>query len=281
MIKAISLLIPALVVTLTISAAAGPATKPLKALLVIGGCCHDYATQKDLISTGIETRANVKIDVCYSPDKGTKPVFACYEKDDWAAAYDVIIHDECAAEIKDPAIVNRILAPHRKGLPAVALHCAMHSYRVSPDFKQPMAPGADGGLWFDFLGVQSTGHGKQFPIEITYVDPSSPITKGLASWTTSDEELYNTITVHPGITPLAKGKQGKSENIIAWTHSYGDQKSRVFSTTLGHNNDTIADTRYLDFVTRGLLWACGKLDKDGKPLAGYGPAEAPAEAPAE
>jgi hypothetical protein len=28
---------------------------------------------------------------------------------------------------------------------------------------------------------------------------------------------------------------------------------------------------YLDLVTRGLLWACGKLGEDGKPLAGYGP----------
>ena len=27
---------------------------------------------------------------------------------------------------------------------------------------------------------------------------------------------------------------------------------------------------YLDLVTRGLLWACGKLGEDGKPLPGYG-----------
>jgi type 1 glutamine amidotransferase len=45
-------------------------------------------------------------------------------------------------------------------------------------------------------------------------------------------------------------------------------KARVFSTTLGHNNATVADPRYLDLVTRGLLWACGKLSEDGKPLPG-------------
>jgi hypothetical protein len=27
---------------------------------------------------------------------------------------------------------------------------------------------------------------------------------------------------------------------------------------------------YLDLVTRGLLWACDKLDENGKPKAGYG-----------
>lgn len=271
--KSALLLIPALAAAMIFSVSAEPAAKPLKALLVIGGCCHDYATQKDLISAGIEARANIKIDICYSPEKGTKPMFTCFEKDNWAEGYDVIIHDECAADIKDLAIVNRILEPHRKGLPGVALHCAMHSYRVSADFKKPMDAGAEGGLWFDFLGIQSTGHGKQFPIDITYVDPTHPITKGLENWTTGKEELYNNVSVRPGITPLAKGKQGESEAVIAWTNAYGDKKTRVFSTTLGHNNETVADARYLDFVTRGLLWACEKLDKDGKPVAGYGPAK--------
>lgn len=271
--KSTLLLIPALAAALTFSVTAAPAVKPLKALLVIGGCCHDYATQKDLIPAGLEARANIKIDVCYSPEKGTKPMFTCYEKDNWAEGYDVIIHDECAADVKDLAIVNRILEPHRKGLPAVALHCAMHSYRVSPEFGKPMAPGAEGALWFEFLGIQSSGHGKQSPIDVTYVDPSSPISKGFENWTTGNEELYNNVSVHPGITPIAKGKQGNSETVIAWTNAYGSKKARVFSTTLGHNNETISDARYLDFVTRGLLWACGKLDKDGKPVAGYGPAK--------
>ena len=271
------LLLPALVAVLTLPAFAESAVKPLKALLVIGGCCHDYATQKDLLVAGLESRANIKIDVCYSPEKGTKPVFSCYEKDTWAEGYDVIIHDECAADIKDPAIVNRILDPHRKGLPGVNLHCAMHSYRVSPEFKNPMAAGAEGAQWFDYLGLQSTGHGKQLPIDVTYLSPSNPITKGLENWTTINEDLYNNIRVHDGITQIAKGKQGDAETVIAWTNEYGDKKTRVFSTTLGHNNDTVADARYLDFVTRGLLWACGKLDAEGKPTSGYRPAAATAK----
>jgi type 1 glutamine amidotransferase len=34
----------------------------------------------------------------------------------------------------------------------------------------------------------------------------------------------------------------------------------VFATTLGHNNETVGDARYLDLVARGLLWAVDKLD---------------------
>ncbi len=49
-------------------------------------------------------------------------------------------------------------------------------------------------------------------------------------------------------------------------------KTRVFSTTIGHNDDTVADPRYLDLVTNGVLWATDKLGDDGKPKPGYGPA---------
>ena len=59
------------------------------------------------------------------------------------------------------------------------------------------------------------------------------------------------------------------ETVVAWANQY--DQTRVFSTTVGHNNDTVADARYLDLVTRGLLWSCGKLRSDGQPAAGYGP----------
>ena len=39
----------ALALVLAGAASAAPAPKPLKILLVTGGCCHDYATQKDLL----------------------------------------------------------------------------------------------------------------------------------------------------------------------------------------------------------------------------------------
>jgi putative membrane-bound dehydrogenase-like protein len=44
---------------------------------------------------------------------------------------------------------------------------------------------------------------------------------------------------------------------VAWTNE--KVGARSFSTTIGHNNDTVADARYLDLVTRGLLWAMNKL----------------------
>ena len=251
-----SILLTLCAVLLAGIASAQEATKPLRALLVTGGCCHDYATQKDLLKSGLEKRANVVVEQLHTDDKGTKFRFADYEKPKWAQGFDVVIHDECTADVKDQAFVDSILAEHKRGVPAVNLHCAMHSYRTGTD------------EWFKFLGLQSTGHGPQLPIEITYTDPAHPISKGLNGWTTIKEELYNNVKLFETALPLARGKQADKEFVVVWTNDYG--KTRVFNTTIGHNNETVGDDRYLDLVTRGLLWACDKLDAGGKPKTGYG-----------
>jgi type 1 glutamine amidotransferase len=54
------------------------------------------------------------------------------------------------------------------------------------------------------------------------------------------------------------GTTRDEEFVVAWANQY--ESARVFSTTLGHNSATVADPRYLDLVTRGLLWSCDKLN---------------------
>ncbi len=56
-----------------------------------------------------------------------------------------------------------------------------------------------------------------------------------------------------------QGQENTNESVIVWTNNYHNV-SKVFATTLGHNNDTVADSRYLDLITRGLLWSCDKLN---------------------
>lgn len=253
--------------------------KPLRVLLVTGGCCHDYEKQHMILGEGISSRANVEFTFAHNPDKTTKATFDLYKNKDWAKPFDVVIHDECSADVTDPEYVGNILAAHKSGTPAVNLHCAMHCYRWG-NFKEPVKPGADNAGWYEMLGLQSTGHGPQEPIALTFVDKSHPVVKGMADWTTIKEELYNNIqilTAHP----LARGKQSfkdkktgeqkEAETVVAWTNEYGPNKTPIFSTTIGHNNETVADARYLDLVARGVLWAAGKLDAEGKPLPGYGP----------
>ena len=239
------------------------ADNPLRALLITGGCCHDYAKQKDILKQGLERRINIIIDQSHSDDKSTKPPLPIFGKPGYAKGYDIIIHDECAAGISDADTIAGVLAPHRKGVPGVNLHCAMHSYR-SGDFRKPVKPGADNAKWFEYIGLQSTGHGPQQPIEIKFEKNVPFITKGVENWTTQREELYNNVQVLPNAKVVARGVQGNRKAVVAWTNDYNG--TRVFSTSIGHNNVTVADPRYLNLVARGILWAVKREDmKVAKP----------------
>ena len=283
-----SLLALALLAGLTTSLSAEQ--KPLRVLVVAGGCCHDYANQKEFLKKGIEARVNATVEVAYVDikakdfkGKATQPIFEVYKNPDWAKNFDVVVHDECAADVTDQAYVANIVNAHKNGLPAVNLHCAMHSYRWGK-YGEPVKAGADNASWFEMLGLQSTGHGPQQPIAITFTDKENPIVKGLADWTTINEELYNNVQILTAKTlatglqkiPEKKDKKGKVTPaqevtaVVVWTNEFGPKKTRIFSTTIGHNNATVEDARYLDLVARGLLWSVGKLEADGKASAGFG-----------
>jgi len=86
---------------------------------VLGGCCHDYEKQKDILTKGISERANVSWTIAYDPDKGTKHKNPVYDNPEWYKGFDVVVHDECESDVKDTGVIERILKPHKEGLPAV------------------------------------------------------------------------------------------------------------------------------------------------------------------
>jgi type 1 glutamine amidotransferase len=285
------LLLPAFLLvgcSLVLSSLHAADTPPLKVLLITGGCCHDYAKQKDILKKGLEERANLVVTQIHTDDKSTAPPLPIYGNPDYAKGYDAVIHDECASSVSDEETVKGVLAPHREGIPGVNLHCAMHSYRIGNPNDPVTDLSAPHAFWFEYLGLQSSRHDAQEPIDVKFIDKEHPITKGLSDWTTMKEEHYNNIKVLDTAHALAQGTQTVHPKkkqpdgaftiepdrtdiwVDVWTNLYKG-KTRVFSTTLGHNNETVADGKYLDLVTRGLLWSCDKLDADGNPKAGYGP----------
>lgn len=226
--------------------------KPLKVLLVTGGCCHDYDVQKELISKGLEQRAHFDVTVVRQGGSSTNAKIPLYESADWSRGFDVVIHDECFADVKDQAWVDNILKPHKAGLPAVVVHCAMHCYRDGRDD------------WFSFCGVTSRMHGATYPHAVLNRDASHPIMAGFgAAWANPAGELYWIEKLWPTAHALAsaKNRERGTEEVCVWTNLYGENKTRVFGTTLGHHNETVSDPKFLDLLTRGTLWACGKLDE--------------------
>ena len=175
----------------------------IRALLVAGGCCHDYEHQRDILTRGISRKANVQWTIAYDPDRTNLHKNPVYDNPSWYKNFDVIVHDECSSGVTDMDVIQTILRPHKDGVPGVVLHCGMHSYRTEGWNKQVATP------WMQFTGLISTGHGPQQPIAVTFVDKGHPITKPLGDWTTINEELYNNAAgkLEPTAHALALGKQ--------------------------------------------------------------------------
>jgi uncharacterized protein len=250
---------------LLVGASTARAAEPIHALLITGGCCHDYDAQKKILTEGISARANVTWDILYEGGDvnsgGTRNHrMSIYEKPDWTKGFDVIVHNECFGDVTNVDFVNRIAKGHWDGVPAVVIHCAIHSYRHSKTDE-----------WRKLLGVSSYNHEDARLFNVININPDHPVMKGFpANWADPEkDELYRIAKLWPDCVPLAKGiGVTNTPNVCIWVNTYG--KARVFGTTLGHGDKTMGSDTYLDLVTRGLLWACGKLDDNGMPMAGYG-----------
>lgn len=231
---------------------AQPAKPAIKALLITGGCCHDYDTQRDIIPAAIDSHSKLPIDwtIFHQRTKRGDMLLEFYKNPDWAKGYDIVVHNECFAHIGDTDYLAGILKPHLEGTPAILVHCSMHCYREGPTAED----------WWKFCGVHSPGHGPKHPFEVKIVNKEHEITKGVSNWTTPDGELYFINKIYPTATPLAesmsKAKKKMFTNI--WVNAYGPKKTRVFATTIGHHNETMLQENYMDIITRGFLWAAGK-----------------------
>jgi putative membrane-bound dehydrogenase-like protein len=233
------------------SALAQDPVTPVRALLIVGGCCHDYDNQKQIIKKGLEQSGQIEVTVVHQGGTGTKAEIELYRDPKWADRFDVILHNECFSDDKDPQWLARILEPHRKGKPGVVIHCAMHCYRIGNDD------------WFEFCGVTSRGHGPHYPHEVRNVQASHPIMEGFgAAWANPAGELYRIDRFWPTATPLAtaKDRENGQDQVCVWTNDY--RGTRVFGTTLGHHNETVESPEFIGMLMRGTLWAAGKLSPE-------------------
>lgn len=217
----------------------------INALVVSGGCCHDYALQGQLLIDAVSRALPVDWTLVVQGGTGTRGRMPVYARSDWAKGFDIVIHNECLANVDDPKYIRNITAAHRGGPPAVVIHCAMHSYRA-----------ATVDDWREFLGVTSKHHTKPFRIPVKVAAKDHPAMKGFKEdWVTPVDELYVIDKVWPNTIPLATAvsPEDTKEYPLAWAGEYAG--ARVFGTTLGHGNETWADPVFQDLLTRGVKWA--------------------------
>ncbi len=234
--------------------------RPIRALYVTGGGFHDFTAQKQILPTGISARTNIVWTIDHTADTSTKMLIPRHLTTAWADSFDVVVYNMSFSYVVDPQWIERIAYAHRdKGVAAVIIHGATHSYRRSTT-----------DAWRELMGVASMRHDTQRDFRIERLVADNPIVKGLPKeWGPGSDELYNIDKMWPSATPLVQAWsiEGEKHFPVVWTNTFG--KARVFATTMGHTNRTMSEPVYLDLVTRGLLWSVGKLAQDGTPAAGY------------
>ena len=234
---------------------------PLKGLLITGGCCHDYENQKRIITEGMSQRVNIVWDTVHEGGTGRDHKISVYKDQDWAKKYDVIFHNECFGGVVDDKFVQSIAAAHHAGVPAIFVHCSLHSYR-----NAPIAADA----WRELIGVTSRSHEKKRSVNVVRLNDTHPVMKGFpAEWPTPNGELYKIEKNWPNCIPLAEayGEDTKKDHTVIWLNTFG--RARVFGTSLGHHNETMNNDVWLNLVARGLLWSVDRLQQNGKPMPGY------------
>ncbi len=232
----------------------------IRALYVTGGGFHDFVKQETILPPGLAARIKIDWTIDHSAGKSTDVLIERHKTTDWTKAFDVVVYNMSFSHVVDVDWIERLArAHHDSGVGVVILHGAVHSYRRS-----------ESKAWATLMGAFSMRHDRQRPLTVDVVAPDHPIMRGFPrKWETIDEELYELEKTWPGMTPLAEADsvETKKRSAVVWTNTHG--KARVFVTSMGHNNEMMANPVYLDLVSRGLLWTRSLLRDDGTPAPGY------------
>src|ERR1043165_5976785 len=83
-------------------------SKPLRVLLITGGCCHNYPLQTAQLTNAAGKLAPIEWTIVNEGGDGTRAQISLYDRGDWAKGYDVVVHNECFADTTDTNYIRRI-----------------------------------------------------------------------------------------------------------------------------------------------------------------------------
>lgn len=220
--------------------------KRLRALVISGGCCHDYNAQNKILVENVAKELPVDWTILLEGGNGFEGRIAIYDTPNWAKGYDIVVHNECFANTDDAKMLKQIADGHKNGAAAIVIHCSLHSYRA-----------ATVDDWREFMGVTSRRHTPSHNISINVDDKESSIMKGIpAGYKTPLDELYVVEKFWPTAKSLASASppdDPKTKYSLMWTNDYNG--ARVFGTTIGHGMETWNDPVFQDLLVRAFKWA--------------------------
>ena len=227
-----------------------PLFPPLKALILTSpGVYHNYEQQTWDLAHGIVERANVRFDVSLAEPERWKTT-------DYSEGYDVLIYNICMADNTDPELIaNMRRQTEELGVPALVIHCTMHSFRNTE-------------LWWPLFGLKTREHEAQRPLR-QIQSGLHPILTGIpGDWVLPEDELYINLDFTAQSLLSTTGEDGKPHT-TAWLEYQG--LTPIFGTTLGHSEETMKNSAYQQLLANAVLFVTGNLTSDGQPLPGMGP----------
>lgn len=159
-------------------------------------------------------------------------------------AFDIVVYDFSPPAEAGEEWIDRILAPHRQGKPAVIIEGGLSSNGETPD-------------WSEFCGAKVTPKPADSPARapvISITRAHHPITHPLGDWVSPQDSPVLVESLFENTTLLAT----IDDKPACWTHLYGNQEARVFAIALGESEASIGHPSFLDLLTRGFLWAASR-----------------------
>lgn len=248
-----------------------PGQTPVNAMIITGGCCHDYTGQTKIMMDTINAVMPVNWTVVQGMNSLPDPGLSLFNNPNWARGFDIVLHNECWANLNlSPQVVKNIT---EADVPRMFFHCALHSYRVMTDDR-----------WRELIGATSRRHTQAHNVALKWT-AGDPITAGLPPFVTPIDELYvieKEWAPFKAIATAVSPEEGNPTFPVVWTHEY--RGNRVFGTSFGHGNETFQANQFKELVTRGFRWALKRdpiaLPPPPQPVRGGGAGRAGTAAPA-
>ncbi len=238
---------------------------PIPALLVSGANNHEWEWTSPAIAAALRESGRFAVTITNEPAQALLDAPRAFA----AGELQLLVLDYNGPRWGDAA-ERAFVDAVRAGCGVVVLHAANNAFAGWTEYEQLV-----GLLWRD-----GTGHGAYHAFDVHVVDPTHPVTAGMADLRLHPDELYHRLVHTKGVelrvllaafSDPKTGGTGRHEP-MATVHTFG--KGRVFHTPLGHvwkgvpaTRATWGDPQLRRLVARGAEWAAsGAVTLPPEPL---------------
>lgn len=222
-----------------------PAQEKPRLLIITGANNHDWKATTPYLKEVLE-KGGFAVDLEQDPDA---PALADAAK---LAAYQAIVLNLNRNPRWSGDREANFLEFVKKGGGLVVVHAADNAFPGWDEYDKLV-----GGTWRSkgtIYPERGTYHPPYGPFQVEIVDDDHPITRGVKSFTTTDE-MYTNLRLQDNIRVLARGTQpsvSKPQPML-FVSEYG--RGRMFQTALGHDLKAMKTPEFVETLVRGTRWA--------------------------